>query len=432
MKTPPKLRRYITISIGIITIVIIIAYSCLVQFALFSMIEETASYDYGLIARDFAEAYRKDPDTSLPKTKYLTAYLGSKNLPEWFKNEYGLAAFTHGQLEMGDLIDPQTNNGEEFFFIAFASNLHDGRKLYLIETFTKNDEIPGAFGNSKRAVFITIGLGIGFILLVAFALRYFFYKISTSIYSLTTWANSLTKDNLEQSNPDFRFQEINQLADLIKNAVSDLHQALNREHHFLRNASHELRTPIAVIRTNMDLLERLQEEPRKNEKTSYQRIRRAVDNMHKLTETLLWLSRKEENMPSPESIDVSQMVDELIRENQYLLSGKDVRLDLDMRSSTATLPKVALGIVLSNLIRNAFQYTNRGTIEIHITQTSVSITNMDQPLEKQDFSESVHGFGLGLILVEQICRKLNLHYENKSIGGVQKATLFFSDREPDK
>ena len=49
----------------------------------------------------------------------------------------------------------------------------------------------------------------------------------------------------------------------------DLHQALNREHHFLRNASHELRTPIAVIRTNMDLLERLQTNSGDREKISH-------------------------------------------------------------------------------------------------------------------------------------------------------------------
>ena len=209
----------------------------------------------------------------------------------------------------------------------------------------------------------------------------------------------------------------------MKNAVGDLHRALTREHQFLRNASHELRTPIAVLRTNMDLLERLRLDFGDQEKAVYPRLRRAVDDIHQLTETLLWLSRKEETMPEPENVSIGEMVDELVRENRYLLKGKDVDLWLDIAAARATLPAVAVRIALGNLIRNAFQYTGRGSVEILVAQDAVTITNRYRAMEKVDSGGGDYGYGLGLMLVRQISEKLNLQYENRAIPGGHRASL---------
>ena len=426
MKAKPKLRRYITLSITAIILVMIVAYSFLIYYSLFSSIEEAASYDLRLKARDYEQSYREDTTTPLPESKYLTGYLGTNEIPDWFKRRYNAETVASGKLLAGETVDPQIHDGKKFLFLAMAHNLYDQRRLYLIETYTEDDEIPGTFTNIDRTLTITLGLGIGFILLVGFTLRYFFNRISTPINALSDWASSLNRTKLEQPHPDFKFQEINQLADLIQNAVGDSHQALVREHHFLRNASHELRTPIAVIQTNLDLLERLKADSGEKEETPHLRIRRAVDDMHRLTETLLWLSRKEDSMPPAESISIKTMVEELVLINRYLLDGKDVDLDLDLEETKTTLPKVALGIVLGNLIRNAFQYTDRGKVQIRVKQMAVSITNSGQTHGKSSPTSNDHGFGLGLILVDQICRRLKLIYDNKSIPGGYETTLKFS------
>jgi signal transduction histidine kinase len=257
-------------------------------------------------------------------------------------------------------------------------------------------------------------------------LRFFFHRISTPVNALGDWANSLTPKNLERPHPDFRFEEINRLADLIQLSVGDLHQALQREHFFLSSASHELRTPIAVIRTNLDLLQRLQPSMDERTSTSFQRIRRAADNMRGLTETLLWLSRKEENMPPAETVDIYRMVNELVRENRYLLEGKDVDLNMDMIQATAILPKVALVIATRNLIRNAFQHVHQGRIEIRLTRSAIVITNTEPRGEKDVHTSSEYGFGLGLLLAKQIANKLNLSYENRTVSHGHEATLYFA------
>lgn len=429
MKATPKLRRYITRPLAAIILLMIVAYSLLVYYSLFSGIEESASYDLRLKARDFAQSYRGDMASPLPKTKYLSGYLGIKEIPNWLQKDYDVESFAHGKLVMGNAVDAQIHNGEEFFFLAMAYELYDQKRLYLIETYTQEDEIPGTFTKINRAIVITLCLGIGFILSVGLALRYFFHKISSPINALNTWAKGLNREKLEHPPPDFHFAEINQLADLIQNAIGDLNQALIREHHFLRNASHELRTPIAVIRTNMDLLARLQPEPGDKEKIVHNRIRRAVDNMHRLTETLLWLSRKEETMPSPESININEMVEELVRENRYLLSGKEVDLNMEVGTTMKTLPRAALYIVLGNLIRNAFQYTSQGAVNILVNPTAVTIINVDQSQRRINPAGGEYGFGLGLMLVDQITKKLNLSCQKRIISGGYEVILFLSQSE---
>ncbi len=423
MKSAPKLRRHITISLWVIALIMIVAYSILVQYFLFTGMDELTSYDFHLTARDFANEYQKNPNAQLPESRRLKTYLGEKKLPDWFKNNYPLKNLKNKKLEWYEVEEKQFGHDKAFYFHVFPYDLQDGNRLYLIEIYTEKDDIPDAFRKSETSGIITIALGIGFIMLVLFAIKYLFKKVSNPLESLSDWANDLTQEKLEQPHPDFHFEEINMLADLIQNAVQDLNQALTREHQFLRFSSHELRTPIAVLRSNMDLLERIRSKPGDKEKVSYQRIRRAVENMHRMTETLLWLSRKEETMPLAELVEISDLVDEIAQENTYLLTGKKVSFNLNMIPVRINIPQAAARIIIGNLIRNAFQYTAEGEINIQVTQDAFIVENTGQTLDQPVQGRDDYGFGLGLMLIEQITRKLNLHYENMSIPGGYKAVV---------
>jgi len=425
MKKNLKLSRYISVVLGLVTVIMIVVYSLLVHYSLFSGMEDVVSYSFELRARDFAAEYAKDTRTQLPEFERLKSYLDKEDLPEWFEHYFQYEPIEHSKIEM-DYIDGEIFDVEKpFFFIAFAYDLHDGKRLYQVETHTEEDEIKGSFQNSARTEKLVLIMGIIFIILAVLTLRYVFGRVSKPVENLLDWARNMNQDGFDKSHPDFRFKEINHLADLIEEALLDLHQALNREHQFLRSTSHELRTPIAIIKTNIDLLERIRSHPEKIEKKSHDRIRRAVDNMHSMTETLLWMSRKEESIPESESVDVEKLIDELIKENRYLLSGKKVELNLKSAPARIKMPRTALRIVLSNLIRNAFQYTNQGHVDIDITHNSVIITNINQGSDVSNKSGDEYGFGLGLMLVEQICEKIHLTYDNEPSPAGYKASLIF-------
>ncbi|MFP3519767.1 histidine kinase dimerization/phospho-acceptor domain-containing protein, partial [Pseudomonas sp. SIMBA_077] len=89
---------------------------------------------------------------------------------------------------------------------------------------------------------------------------------------------------------------------------------------------HELRTPLAVLKANIELLA-LQSggvlPP------SLQRVERSVLNMQLIAETLLWMSRERPESLPEEDVNLSEVVGELIERHRYLIGHRDIELSID-------------------------------------------------------------------------------------------------------
>jgi signal transduction histidine kinase len=182
---------------------------------------------------------------------------------------------------------------------------------------------------------------------------------------------------------------------------------MTKEREFLKYASHELRTPISILRTNSAFLDKVSPNPSSKEREIRDRIQRASLTMKGITEVLLWLGR-DEDYPIPyEDVELSEFLSQLVAEQQFLFDGKDVDLALKLESCTQYLPKEALRILLTNLIRNAFQHTDSGTINIIQQENKVVIEN---PYDEGSFlNKDVNeiGFGLGLKLSHKLADRLD-------------------------
>jgi signal transduction histidine kinase len=141
-----------------------------------------------------------------------------------------------------------------------------------------------------------------------------------------------------------------------------------------------------------------------------ERVDRASLTMQHVTETLLWLSRND-NASLPEQIvDLAAFIEHLVEEVDYLRNDA-ITVSLTTTPCDVLLPEPAARIVLSNLIRNAFQHTYHGTITITQRGNRVEIINMlAEPEPKQDNL----GFGLGLQLTAQLSEKLGWNYFNEA------------------
>ena len=76
---------------------------------------------------------------------------------------------------------------------------------------------------------------------------------------------------------------------------------------FTRDAGHELRTPVAVFKGSLELLEQVEDRPA-FEKKALMRMRRTVSDMESLLQTLLMLAREEDTASPSEDVDVNQVV----------------------------------------------------------------------------------------------------------------------------
>ena len=210
-------------------------------------------------------------------------------------------------------------------------------------------------------------------------------------------------NNPEGHKINFKYEELDQLAHLLWNNMKRLSEGVEREKRFQKYSSHELRTPIAILQNNLELQERLGIEENERLKPSYLRMRKAVAGMRHLTETLLWASRESRGQLPEEDVDVSTEILHTVEENRYLLQSKEVDLKLTLEQFNVTMPLRAFQILLSNIIRNAFQYSFEGEIRIILQQGILEVSNLSCPDVRDGKTES---FGLGLQLTTQLAERL--------------------------
>ncbi|MCX2781269.1 HAMP domain-containing histidine kinase [Microbulbifer thermotolerans] len=263
--------------------------------------------------------------------------------------------------------------------------------------------------NRKLMVMITL-LALGFVALISWLLL---RHISRPAAALRAWTHSLDSDKLAQPIPDFGYPELNELAALIRSSLSSVQAALEREQRFLRHASHELRTPISTIRSNIELQRKLdaQKAHPPAHQATLDRIDRASLTMQHLTETLLWLNHQPDEPLQPQPVSLDALIRELAEEMNYLLTGKPVDTRIHTQPYSCNAPPVPARIILGNLIRNAYQHCWQGTVEIEQNGGHIVIRNpMTEDAQDEPSPQKQTGYGLGLELTEQLTRRLGWRY----------------------
>jgi signal transduction histidine kinase len=321
--------------------------------------------------------------------------------------------------------------------IVFAMAVQIADNTYYVVHLAPLHKASPLIGNKGRKnLRILLGISlltaIGIAVLVWGLLKW----VERPVKSLGQWAHGLDADQLKAPAPDFIYPELNELARLIQESLSSVQESLDREHKFLRHASHELRTPISVIRNNVELLKKLDESApditgadrdriarqilQKNK--TIDRIDRASLTMKHLTQTLLWLGRDAQVQLPVADMDLEHLVLELAEEADYLLKNKDVEVILETMPAVLTLAQVPARIVTGNLIRNAFQHIWRGQVRIIQTETGVQILNH---IPTEDDTAKDLGFGLGLQLTRQLCDRLGWSYTSREEDGLHQASIIF-------
>jgi len=244
------------------------------------------------------------------------------------------------------------------------------------------------------------------------------HKISRPITELKQWTKTFSAENLTVPLPDFDYKELNEMASLIRNSFNTTQETLEREQQFLRFTSHELRTPISIIRNNVELVHKLESMEKLNKAEKIyeviERIDRASHTMQHLTETLLWLSRDNQQALPTQNCDLKPLIESVIDDLRYLLNNKPVTINQHLEHTELMISTNAARIVLSNLIRNAFQHTWKGYVHITQEKNHILIINHCEEFNTDNETNEL-GFGLGLRLTTELCRKLDWLYDNRIV-----------------
>ena len=417
-------------------IILVLVYTGLIEYYFrFGIILKTkVSFENSAIT--FAEEYSTNPYAPLPTGPRLKSYRTLEEIPDELLTLFPQSSHEHGEIEQTFLDDQDDDATREqlkslcdgalcklVFFYAYQ--IDDTNWLYMMQGI-----VPTEQARKEADISENIAEFIALIIMSLFAALAFLLirSIEKPVHSLATWADRLTPEQLGEI-PDFQYRELNLVANRLGGAFERISESLEKEHRFLQHASHELRTPIAVASGNLELLEKMasRETRSQAECQAFDRLKYAIKDMQQLTETLLWLNRDSESPPSNARVDLNGLINDLITSNKYLLKYKAVEVNVVGPPVVLNAPATLCRIVLANLVRNAFQYTEAGVVLVKISKDSVTIHNENV----SDLSQEVcdvdndYGFGLGLSLVEQITQRLGWLYAHETQACGRSSTIIF-------
>ncbi|GGA34957.1 sensor histidine kinase [Dyella nitratireducens] len=181
--------------------------------------------------------------------------------------------------------------------------------------------------------------------------------------------DALQSDRLRETDSD-----IATLARGFHNFASRIAGYNERERNFTRDASHELRSPLTVIKMSTDMLS---DEAGLSEfgKRSVQRIRRATREMESLVEALLILAREADNGQGEQDFVVNDVLRDELANAREMLHGHPIELRLEEPATFALhgSPRV-FAVLCWQLIRHASQYTGQGVVQVTVLPGMVSVS----------------------------------------------------------
>ncbi len=397
MKNSQSIKKLVLLFVLIACSLLVISYSVLVNIFFEKGLVLAVQHRLELESSAYASAYEKDKSTSFPDAANFKTFPDYKGLPSEIKEKVG-PDFPAGEFD----IVHSVKNEDKYHFI-YSWERSDGKVLYFVYTIGDADKSELILSTLHGIAYYTIATGLilflGIILVALFIIR----RITKLVMKLTDWAVHLNNDNVENPIGDFQYTELNQLAVLFQRNMRRQLAGIQREQKFLRNASHELRTPVAVLQSNLDWLNRLGVDEEEKFKRPLSSMEKAVNNMKELITTLLWINKKDiDSMPKHE-IKVDDQLQNIIDDNSYLLTNKNVHVRAELLPQVLSAPETLARIVWSNIIRNSFQHTYQGEINISLSVSVLTVTNDLIPDATDSISE---GFGLGLMLIQDLTDSL--------------------------
>lgn len=210
-------------------------------------------------------------------------------------------------------------------------------------------------------------------------------------------------------------------------SIAPVKEAFDKQKRFIADASHELKTPLAVINTNADVLLANGTDTINEQSKWLHRIKSETERMKVLTEDLLYLTEMEDARSRMIHVpfDMSEAVENVILTMEAVIFEKDLEFDYDIEPNlTVTGSSEQMKQVAMILLDNAIKYSNaKGSIRLtlhkhqHHVQLAVSNTGPGIPegdLDKifdrfyrVDASRSRQsgGYGLGLAIAKSIVQQ---------------------------
>lgn len=299
---------------------------------------------------------------------------------------------------------------------GLAIEISDSQMSEFISRFSDEAyDVKTDFG--RKGWLITVAVTI-----VSAAIAYFVSgQALKPLRKLSQQAEKIDQDSISdiRLNED-TVKEFRQLSISVNLMLDRLSESFATQRQFSGNAAHELRTPLAIMQTKLELFAA---EHKNMEGDTAELVRsqaEQLDRLSRLVHTLLEMSNLS-SAPRSDRIELAALVEEIITDLTPLASQNDITMEQDCDNVVITGSDALIYRLVFNLIENAVKYNRRGgsvSVSVHKENSDVVVRVSDtgcgipeeyresifQPFFRVDKSRSrqMGGVGLGLALVHEI------------------------------
>ncbi len=378
----------------------------------------------------FTNHYRYYSFLPQSNSPYIKAYLGTQSMPLYvIEMIEGLSEGLH-----------EAYSGQEEFHFAIHRLPNHEKNLYLLYEvgtleFTEN---------RKLTIGLVLLVGVILIIILGFWIGWLTSrKVIAPVVHLANQVNGSEPGKLPSNlSRDFIDDEVGTLAATLDRSMKRIEAFIEREHQFTRDASHELRTPVSVIKGAVELLHMHLKSAEASVLKPLERIQRQVTNMENIIEALLWLSREEMSFKSQKPFPVLPLVRAAIEENRKLVAPKPIDIELVHDGEPIlNVPAPLFKIALTNLIQNAVRHGSGSSITVMVSRDRVLVSDTGAGMNGAQLAEikrphvpsvDSKGFGLGLSIVRRLCGRFGWRFEIHSEvnRGTTAQLIFAASKKP--
>ena len=333
-----------------------------------------------------------------------------------------------------------------YFFISHSAvSGMDGLQNYMIKVDPQDGDSPITFNVDPKALFpqfeqeiqetkedflLRSVIATTIIILLSSVCTYFLTKKTlTPLQKLTSEVSQIQAQNLstQLAVPNSK-DEIAQLTRSFNEMLTRLDNAFSTQKQFSANAAHELRTPLAVLQTNLEVFEKKQEPEMVEYRQLFTMIKEQTARLSQLVGTLLDMTNLK-SVPRTDQVTLEELVDEVFCDLDPVAEKAGISIHFNNSANQDSHTDVTGSYVLLyravyNLVENAIKYNRphgsvsvsvkqeNGQAMVLVTDTGIGISPENQkkifdPFFRVDKSRSraMGGAGLGLALVDSIAKE---------------------------
>ncbi len=335
-------------------------------------------------------------------------------------------------------------NPKKFVFRLTDTSFSLDKELTIITSYNKNQLliISTPFSSVKEPVNIITSFHLKIVLtalVLGYVLSIILSRIITaSIIDMGETAKRVAKLDFSQEFKSYSKDEIgilgenlNIMSAQLKDSIEKLQEDIEKERkidkmrkEFISSVSHELKTPIAIINNYCEGLKEGIADDKETADFYLDIIMEETENMNKLVQSLLFLSRAERGFITfnSERFNIKEIVENEVKRAENL-NTEDKKVIVDIKDKFFVGDKEQLTAVIKNLVENSFKYVepegeiiiksenNRFTIgnTSHISEKEIE--NIWLPFYRADKARDRKlGTGLGLAIVKEILESHKLKY----------------------